>query len=91
MFNVNTKRKPLTLLSFLKLSHSPSLRKSRMHRAKSYPDNRQEFSGESNPQETLLPMFNILSVQREILCSSSTLTSHGIKQCDSLCNGRRFL
>ncbi|TMS15233.1 Mitogen-activated protein kinase kinase kinase 3 [Larimichthys crocea] len=29
-------------------SDSPSLRKSRMHRAKSYPDNRQECSGESS-------------------------------------------
>lgn len=29
-------------------SYSPSMRKSRMHRAKSYPDNRQECSGESS-------------------------------------------
>uniref|UniRef100_A0A4W6CEY2 Mitogen-activated protein kinase kinase kinase 3 n=1 Tax=Lates calcarifer TaxID=8187 RepID=A0A4W6CEY2_LATCA len=29
-------------------SHSPSLRKSRMHRAKSYPDNRQECSDREN-------------------------------------------
>uniref|UniRef100_A0A3Q0RGJ4 Mitogen-activated protein kinase kinase kinase 3 n=1 Tax=Amphilophus citrinellus TaxID=61819 RepID=A0A3Q0RGJ4_AMPCI len=35
-------------LSFLLLLHSPSLRKSRMHRAKSYPDNRQECSDREN-------------------------------------------
>uniref|UniRef100_A0A7N8XZC7 Mitogen-activated protein kinase kinase kinase 3 n=1 Tax=Mastacembelus armatus TaxID=205130 RepID=A0A7N8XZC7_9TELE len=37
-----------SLSSFLCFSHSPSLRKSRMHRAKSYPDNRQEFSDREN-------------------------------------------
>uniref|UniRef100_A0A669BE99 Mitogen-activated protein kinase kinase kinase 3 n=1 Tax=Oreochromis niloticus TaxID=8128 RepID=A0A669BE99_ORENI len=34
--------------SFPLLFHSPSLRKSRMHRAKSYPDNRQECSDREN-------------------------------------------
>lgn len=36
-----------SLSCFFFFSCSPSLRKSRMHRAKSYPDNRQEFSGEA--------------------------------------------
>lgn len=74
LFNVNTRIQSPTKEASHRLSlffpslNSPSLRKSRMHRAKSYPDNRQEFSGESNPQEKLLPMFNILSDQGEILC-----------------------
>uniref|UniRef100_A0A665TDE8 Mitogen-activated protein kinase kinase kinase 3 n=1 Tax=Echeneis naucrates TaxID=173247 RepID=A0A665TDE8_ECHNA len=38
----------LTVLPFLVFSLSPSLRKSRMHRAKSYPDNRQECSDREN-------------------------------------------
>lgn len=43
--------------SLLPCSRSPSVRKSRMHRAKSYPDNRQEFSGEAGaPVQTKRPL-----------------------------------
>lgn len=47
--------------------HSPSFRKSRMHRAKSYPDNRQEYSGGCRGKPALNAVGRRRSAHREPL------------------------